>query len=247
MMSLTGTNVLAVAWKQYRFKTKIHAIKFIILLAAQLLALLFSFSGVVTSGFYSETITYTIRCISGDIIIVFTLIWAFVIGYNMSNSLKQDFTFVSNRLSSHLSSIAFLLASAILAGVTATLCGILLRVLAVLVQGGQNYSGLFIPPLDLVSGIYAAILYALLVSAGGYLFGMLVQKNWAFLVLIPGLLLGTLFVEARTTGQTRLLINAVYFFIKESSHFLFFLKVFLTAVLLFGLVILFSNRMEVRK
>jgi hypothetical protein len=143
MMSLTGTNVLAVAWKQYRFKTKIHAIKFIILLAAQLLALLFSFSGVVTSGFYSETITYTIRCISGDIIIVFTLIWAFVIGYNMSNSLKQDFTFVSNRLSSHLSSIAFLLASAILAGVTATLCGILLRVNSVVAYLQHLLLGLF--------------------------------------------------------------------------------------------------------
>lgn len=246
MMSLTKTSVLAVAWKQFRFKTKIHAVKFITLLAAQLLALLLSFGGVSTSGFDSDAISFIIRYISGDLIVVFSLIWVFVTGYNVAgSSFKQDFTFVSNRLSSHLSSIAFLLASAIIAGVTATLCGVLLRVLAVLVQGGQNYSGLFIPPLDLVSGIYAAILYTLLVSAGGYLFGMLVQKNRAFLVLVPALFLGALFMKAETTG--RLLIDAVYFFTKENSCFLFFLKVFLTATLLFGLVILFSNRMEVRK
>ena len=248
MMSLTETNVTSVAKNQYRFKSKIHSGMFFTLIAAQLLALIISFNGVASSGGGSETITFTVRYISGDIIIGFTLIWAFVLGFNMAGSgFSQDFTFVSNRLSSHLSSIAFLLTAAVIAGVTATLGGILLRVLTVFTQSGLDYSGLHIPPLALFSGIFAAILYALLVSAGGYFFGMLVQQNRAFIVLLPGLLFGTLFMEARTTGQSQLLINTIEFFIKESSHSLFFLKVSLVAALLFGLVILFSNRMEVRK
>jgi len=50
MMSLTKTSVPAVAWKQYRFKTKIYAANLITLLAAQLLGLLLSLRGVGFSG-----------------------------------------------------------------------------------------------------------------------------------------------------------------------------------------------------
>ncbi|HPT34122.1 MAG TPA: hypothetical protein PLS32_05745 [Bacillota bacterium] len=247
-MSLTETSVPAVAWKQYRFKTKIYAANLITLLAAQLLGLLLSLRGVGFSGYSTETVTYQITYISGDIIVVITLIWAFVVGYNLAgNSFKQDFVFVSNRLSSHFSNIAYLLTSAVIAGVTASLGGILLRVLVLLAYGGQNHFGLFIPPLDLAGGIFAAILYALLVSAGGYLFGMLVQLSRAFIVLVPGLLIGALYMEVKTTGQARLLLDAINFFVQESSYFLFFVKVFLAVVLGFALVIFFSQRMEVRK
>ncbi len=76
---------------------------------------------------------------------------------------------------------------------------------------------------------------------------MLVQLSRAFIVLVPGLLIGALYMEAKTTGQARLLLDAVNFFVQESSYFLFFVKVFLAVVLGFALVIFFSQRMEVRK
>jgi hypothetical protein len=59
--------------------------------------------------------------------------------------------------------------------------------------------------------------------------------------------LGTLFVEARNTGQVRTLISAIKLFTAESSLAFFALKVVLASAIIFGCVILFSNRMEVRK
>ncbi|MDD4239081.1 MAG: hypothetical protein PHT62_11095 [Desulfotomaculaceae bacterium] len=249
MMSLTETSILAVAKTQYHYKTKAHAGLFYALIAVQLLAFLFSLNGVGSSGGGSPSISYTIKYITGDMIIIFTLIWAFSIGISMANNgFKTDFTFVSNRLSSHLSSLAFLLTAAVIAGVTATLCGLLLRVVMFLSHGGVDAGPAFwIAPPALLSGIFAATLYAVLLSIIGYLIGMLTQRYPAFVVLLPGLLFGTLFVEARSTGQTGTLISAIEFFSTEGSHALLALKVVLVSSIVFGCVILFFNRMEVRK
>ncbi len=99
----------------------------------------------------------------------------------------------------------------------------------------------------MLSSIFVAILYALLLSCLGYFFSMLVQRNKAFALLLPGLFFGTLMVEARSTGQAKLLTNTIEFFTKESSPELFALKIILVSAVLLGSVILFSDRMEVRK
>jgi len=250
MMFLTETNLMTVAKTQYRYKIKANAGMFVILIAVQLLAFLLSLNGGVgASSGGSDGITYNIKYISGDIIIVLTLFWALSIGISTAGSgFKMDFTFISNRVSSHLSSIAFLLTAAVVGGVTATLCGILLRVVMYYTQAGVDTgSGFWIAPLSLLTGIFATILYAVLTSSIGYFAGMLVQRNRVFIVLLPVLFFGTLFVEARSTSQVQTLISAIEFFSKESSHALFALKAILVSALLYGCVILFSNRMEVRK
>lgn len=248
-MSLTETNVLSVAKTQYRYKTKANAGMFFPLIAAQMLALLISFNGVASSGGGTDNYSYTIRHISSDIIIIFTLIWAFIIGINLaSNSFRMDFTFISNRLSSHLSSLGFLLTAAVIGGVTATLSGVLLRVILFISQGGVDAgSGFWIAPLSLLSGTFTAVLYALLLCVIGYFAGMLTLRNRAFAVLLLGLFIGTLFVNARSTGTAQHVINAIEFFTNESSFPLFFVKIILVSALMFGCVILFSDRMEVRK
>lgn len=249
-MSLTETNLLSVVKKQYRYKTKANAGVFFNLIAAQSLAFLFSLNGVASSGGGSmEGISYSIKHISGDIIIIFTLIWAFLIGLNIAGSgFKMDFTFTSNRRSSHLSSIAFLLTASVVGGLTATLSGVLLRVVMFFTHSGVDASsGFWIAPLTMLSSIFAAILYALLLSSLGYFVSMLVQRNKAFGLLLPGLFFGTLLVEARSTGQALFLINTIEFFTKESSPALFTLKIILVSAVLFGSVILFSDKMEVRK
>jgi hypothetical protein len=249
MMSLTETSTPAVVKTQYHYKLKAHGGLFLTLMAAQLLAFLLSLNGVGSSTSSAQGISYTVKYISGDMIIIFTLIWAFSIGISVANNgFKTDFTFVSNRLSSHLSSLAFLLTAAVIAGVTATFCGLLLRVVIFLFHSGVDASsGLWIAPPALLSGIFAATLYAAHLSIIGYLIGMLTQRYPAFVVLLPGLVLGTLFVEARNTGQVRTLISAIKLFTAESSLAFFALKVVLASVIIFGCVILFSNRMEVRK
>lgn len=249
-MSLTETNLMAVTKTQYRYKTKANAGMFVLLMAVQLLAFLLSLGGVgSTGGGTSDGLTYSIKYISGDIIIIFTLIWALGIGISTaSNGFKLDFTFISNRLSSHLSSIAFLITAAVVGGVTATLCGVLLRVFMYYTHSSvEAGAGFWIAPLSLLTGIISASLYAVLISSIGYFAGMLVQRNLAFAVLLPGLIFGTILVDARSTGQAQLLINTIEFFSKESSLALFALKIILVSALVYGCIILFSNRMEVRK
>ncbi|WP_157872705.1 hypothetical protein [Desulfoscipio gibsoniae] len=247
---MTETSALTVVKTQYHYKTKAHAGLFFTLIAVQLLAFLLSLNGVGgSSGGSSQGIFYTIKYITGDMIIVFTLIWAFSIGISMANNgFKTDFTFVSNRLSSHLSSLAFLLTAAVIGGVTATLCGLLLRVVLFFSHGGVDAGPAFwIAPSALLSGIFAATLYAALLSIIGYSVGMLTQRHPAFVVLLPGLFFGTLFVEARSTGEAHTLISAIEWFSTESSHALLALKVVLVSAIIFGCVILLFNRMEVRK
>ena len=249
-MSLTEADLLSVVKKQYLYKTKANTGVFFNLIAAQMMAFLFSLNGVASSGGGSmEGISYTIKHISGDIIIIFTLIWAFLIGLNMASSgFKMDFTFISNRRSSNLSSIAFLITAAVVGGLTAILCGVLLRVVMFFAYSGVDAgSGLWIAPSAMLSSIFAAILYTLFLSCLGYFASMLVQRNKAFGLLLPGLFFGTLLVEARSTGQAQLLINTIEFFTKESSLMLFAVKVILVSAVLLVSVVLFSDRMEVRK
>lgn len=249
MMSLTKTSVLAVARTQYHYKIKGYTGLFFTLMAAQLLAFLFSLNSTGSSGGGSNGIYYAIKHVTGDVIIFFTLIWAFSIGISMAkNGFKADFTFVSNRLSSHLSNLAFFLTAAIIAGVTATLCGLMLRVVVFFFHSVTDAGPAFwIAPPVLLSGILAAALYAALLSVTGYLAGMITQRYPVFVVLLPSLFFGTLFFEYRNTGQIQTFIKIIEFFSKEGSLALLTLKVFLVSAMIFGCVILFFNRTEVRK
>lgn len=250
MMSLTETSLISVAKTQYRYKAKANAGMFITLIAAQLLAALITYSsGVMSTGIGGPSITYTVKHMSGDMIIIFTLIWAFVIGIIIAtNGFKMDFTFVSNRLSSNLSGAAFLLTAAAVGGLTATLCGMTLRVILYYTHADViTDAGFWVASSVLAGGIFASVLYVLLLSSIGYFSGMLVQWNRAFIVLLPGLIFGILFVEARSTGQAKTLIAAIEFFTKESSLALLAAKAIVISMLLLACAALLSNRMEVRK
>lgn len=249
MMSLAEANVLVNAKKQYNYKLKANASFFFTLISVQLVAILLSFNGVGSMGTGSEGISIVVKYISGDMIIIFTILWAFVIGLNLAtNAFRLDFTFVSNRLSSNLSSIYILLTAAVVGGVSATLSGILLRVLVVLLNGSASLgSGLYIAPLTLLGGIYVTILYVLLLSSFGYFSGILGQRNKALTILIPALVLGTMFAETRSSGNPQLFLTMVQFFTAERSYLLITLKISLVAALLFGCVILLSEKLEVRR
>jgi hypothetical protein len=249
MMSLTETSLTFVVKKQYYYKLKAHAGLFFSLMAAQLLALLISVSGVATSSSSSGSgLVYIRTSVSSDVLVIFTLIWAFAIGATLAgNSFRLDFTFVSNRLSSNLSSILFLLTAAALGGLTASLGGILLRVAMYFIESGIiTGAGFWIAPQTLLGGILIASLYMLMLCSLGYFVGMLAQRNVAYVGLLFGIFFGILFLELRTSGQAALFLNSIGFFTKESSYLLFTLKAVMASALIFGTVIFFSNRLEVR-
>ncbi|NLZ93323.1 MAG: hypothetical protein GX922_04810 [Firmicutes bacterium] len=246
MMSLSTINLFTNVKRQLNYKLKANAGILFSLVAVQLLAALLSYNGTVSIGWGSGTSFISLRLVSGDIIIIFSLIWAFTAGLIVAaNSQRYDFVFVTNRLSSNLSSVAVLFILSVGGGVSATLCGILLRVYLLL--NNNSISSTYLSPYILLIGICSAVLYSLLFSAIGYFLGILSQRNKAYAVLLPALFFGLLFVEARSVGSTRHILSVIYFFIKESSLLIFALKILLAVALLYSAVILIANRMEVRQ
>ncbi|HZK24583.1 MAG TPA: hypothetical protein VFC74_04270 [Oscillospiraceae bacterium] len=247
-MSFHEPKLLAVCKKQYAYKLKTNLGIFFSLMIVQLLALLLSLNGSASMGAGSSSMVINLKLISGDIIIVFTLIWAFIIGNTVAgNACRLDFSFVSTRLTSNLASVCLLATAALVGGITATLSGVLLRLLVYWFQDVYTNNSLYLAPLTLLSGSYVTALYAFLLSVLGYFFGMLTQRNKALTIVIPVLFLGSLFIEARRAGEVQLLTTIFVFFVRETSMLLFSMKVVCAAALLFATVILFTNRMEVRR
>ncbi|WP_338753661.1 hypothetical protein [Bacillus sp. FJAT-52991] len=247
-MSLTNVTLGNVVKKQYVFKLKSYIGALTALISVQLLAMFFSFNASSMSSTSREGLTVKITYYSADIVVIFTIVWAFIIASILPTKAyrNDDFTFVTNRVSSHISNILILFTLSMLGGITAISVSFLLRVIAYFFTDIQftNINYLFHAPHHLLIGVIAASLYMFLFSALGYFAGTLVQLSRAFIFLLPILYLGPLLVGA-TSGRD---MTAIYqFFFGESSILLFVIKVFITVALLFTCSIALSNRMEVRQ
>ncbi len=252
MMSLTETNLIEVTKRQYFYKLRGYMSMFLNMVGVQIVALLFSSGGVSgSSGMSSNNIQFSVNWFSADMVLSFTLMWAFVVAiYLTTNNYRNiDFGFVSNRLSSNLSNIAFLLTAGVAGGITASLAGYLIRVIAYLSTGSQHIvsENFFILPQELLAGTIAAVLYIILVSSLGYFVGILAQLHKAIVVLLPALIFGTMIAEAKIAGKPQTFVKLAEFFTNEGSFTLFALKVMITVVVLFWGGIIMSNRLEVRQ
>jgi hypothetical protein len=246
-MSLKTTSLVETVKKQYFYKLKANIDSFSSLVGIQLLALIFSFGGVGSSGMGGGDISVNVKHYSSDIVLLFTFIWAFVTAITITTRpyRNHDFSYVTNRLSSSLSNLLFLGTTSILGGLTAMLSGNLLQVFTSLFSnehiyqfnnGGQHF----------ILGITAIFFYLVLVSSLGYFVGTLVQVNKLFIIVIPVLLIGILFLEGSTFRQP-ILSNVFQFYVMESSFILFIVKAVLTSVTLLTLAISILNRLEVRR
>ena len=112
MMSLTNQLIWQkTVKKQYFFKLKANIDAFSSLVWIQLLAHLFSLGGVASMGMGGTNLSVDVKYYSADLVIGFTMLWAFVTAITITTKpyRNHDFTFVTNRLSSSLSNILFLL------------------------------------------------------------------------------------------------------------------------------------------
>jgi hypothetical protein len=247
MMSLTSANVTEVVKKQLGFKLKANIDAFSSLVGLQSLAMLFSFGGVSTYGISSNYFDMDVKFFSADLVIIFTMLWAFgtAITITTMQHRNQDFTFVTNRLSSGVSNVLFLLAASILGGVTAVLSSFLLRVAGYFVYGPSLY-GAEIVVGELLVGVFVTILYVFMASSIGYFIGTLTQVSKVFIILTPALIVGTLFLDTAINRDP--VVQKLYqFYFTESSLLLFFVKILLTAAIFFVASISLLNRMEVRR
>ncbi|KQL17557.1 hypothetical protein [Cytobacillus solani] len=246
-MSLVIANLVDIVKKQYLFKLKANIDSFSSLIWIQLLALLFSLGGVGSTLASSGYLSIEVKYYSADLVIAFTMIWAFVTAIIITTKpyRNQDFTYVTNRLSSSLANIIFLLTASIIGGITAMLVNNLLKIIAYFIFNEQLYSfqsGFR----ELALGISMTILYVFCISAFGYLVGTLVQVSKLFILFVPVLFFGTILLK--TSVQKEPFLTSIFkFYFFEPSLLLLLLKILLTSCLFFFTSIAILNRMEVRR
>lgn len=130
-MSLSKANLMDVVKRQYVFKLKSYIQVFMTLVVLQLLAILFSFNGAGMMGSSNASVEVDIQFYSADIVVVFTMLWAFITAILITTKAyrNDDFAFVTNRLSSNLSNMIFLLTASILGATLAILSSYLMKVM----------------------------------------------------------------------------------------------------------------------
>jgi len=248
-MSLTTTSLVEAVRNQYFYKLKANIDSFSSLVGIQILAMLFSFGGVGSSGFGGEDISVNIKYYSSDMVFVFTMIWAFITAITITTKpyRNYDFTFVTNRLSSGLANVLFLGSAGLLGAITSVMSGNLLQVISALFMDEQLYhlSG---GSSHYILGIFSTFFYLLLISSIGYFIGTLVQFSKVFVVIIPGLFIGTLFFQALALQEKEpFLWSLIQFYTTETTVSLFILKAVLTTLAFFALATSVLNRLEVKR
>lgn len=251
MMSLTTISMGSLVKKQYQFKLKSYVGLFNSLMVVQLLAIVFSFVGSGQSGgggSYGPDVR--ISYYSADAVVYFTIMWAFISAILITTKAyrEDDFTFVTNRLSGNLSNILLLLSASVIGGVTAVLSGYLIKALIYYVFDFNQVIGIGSGPSlqEFFIGLVATILTVFLFSSLGYLVGTLIQLHRTFVVVLPVVFFGLLIIAGKMTGVYSLFSISEFYF-QESSFWLFFFKIIITATLLFSGAALMSNRWEVRR
>ena len=250
MMSLTKLSSATVINKQYKYKLKAYFSVFNSLVIIQLVAILLSFNGTGSIGGGSENIQVYVNYYSADMVIIFTLLWAFITAIVMTTKAYRDddFAFVTNRVTSNVSNVAFLLTASMIGGITAMLSSFLLKIGVYVIHNPESIqgTGLVAGSVELFWGIVASMLYVLLFSALGYLVGTIVQLSRVFMILLPVIFFGVLFISVTNSGGN-ILQRLFEFYFMESSFLIFMFKALSTIVFLFISGTIISNRMEVRR
>ncbi|MBM4762783.1 hypothetical protein GNT69_10865 [Bacillus sp. B15-48] len=247
-MSLTTTSLTDTVKKQYFHKLKANIDSFSSLVGIQILAILFSFAGVGSSGIGGMEYSVNVKYYSSDIVFIFTIIWSFVTAITITTKpyRNHDFSFVSNRLSSSLSNMLFLVTTSILGGFTVMLSSNTIQLLSHLFFDEQLYYLSTTQLHHFILGFIVSFLYLFLVSSIGYFIGTMIQVNKLFVVLFPILFIGLLFFEGNAFRQP-ILSNVFQFFVMESTLFFFVIKTLITTAVLFFAAISVLNRLEVRR
>ena len=248
-MSLKESSLSSIVLKQYVYKLKGHSGLVYSLMFTQLIGLLLSMGprGSTSSG--SEFLSVSVRTYSADTTLLFSCVWIIVMASLLGSKgyRSMEFSLVTNRISSHLSNILLLVTYSVFAGMTSTSMSGLHRIIMVITLNPSEFifDGLRIAPADLLLGILVSSLYMFLLAAGAYLIRMIIELNKSFGVILSLVLLAFVFGTVRIFALN--IENLMRFYTSESSLGIFVLKVLLTVLVLFGLSILTSNRMEVKR
>ncbi|UAL49284.1 hypothetical protein LG311_10395 [Sutcliffiella horikoshii] len=251
MLSLNKVTLDQVVKRQFLYKITAYSGVYISLIILQVIAVLFSLNGVGNSTGGSERISLNIHYYSGNLIFVFTMLWVFIVSIIITSKAyrDEDFSFVTNRLSSDLSNVFFVLVVSVIGTITALMAKYLLQVIVLFLP---KFDSFYHSPISmnigsfLILGTLTAFLYILLCGAAGYFVGTLVRISSLFKILVPVLFVGYLFFGG-FINQVSGLASIVEFFYLETSFITFVLKVLVTVFVLFAGSVAIFNRMGVRQ
>jgi hypothetical protein len=241
-MSLAEVKFSELVKKQFHYKLNSYIGVFTSLVITQIIAILFSLGG--TSGSVSSGDTYSLEMhiYSGNLILVFTLIWAIATSITMTTRAYryEDFTFVTNRLSSNVANFGILITISLIGGITTIMSSLLLKLMIIFINNDTLISGGLTTGKEFFLGCIVSALYILLLSAVGYFIGMLGQLSKYLYIVVPLVIVGFLSQESQ-------LIELVSFFTMETSLSFFLIKVLAIVAALYLGAAVASNRLEVRK
>lgn len=252
MMSLSKISSSQLIMRQYQLKLKSHIGFLSSLVTLQLVAILFSLGGIGQGGRGGLDISMTMHYYTPDYVVIFTIMWAFITAYQLvkKESWEQDYIFVTNRFTSHMANMLFLLTTSVISSVLASLAVFPLQIIGHFVLDFEYILGTGLSPsvLEFIVGLSAMILFIFLMSIIGYLVGILVQGNKVFSVLLPAFVIGFLFLTFRMeqAGKFNPLLAMYDFYLQENSFLLYGIKVILTAGLVFAVSMQLSRKLEVR-
>jgi len=245
-MSFNSPNLIDVVKKQYVYKLWAYASSFSTLVAIQIIAVFFSFLGSGMSGSGNFVYEITIKYYSADMFMIFTMIWGLITAFIIVSKpfLNPDFYFVTNRISSFLSNLLFMMTASIIGAITTILSSFLLKVMVyfqydskqILVQSSD-----YVTPSEFFMGFSASFMYILLGFSIGYFFGLLKEISKLLLTFVATLLLGGLF-----TGLFSEMNVSIYQFFSESSYPLFMSKILFIVTIVFLASFFISRNMEVK-
>lgn len=247
-MYLTEPKFFDIVIRQFRFKMNANAAAFTTLIILQVVLLFTNISGGFSHGY--DALQLYEQSLSNDAVVAATLFWACILGFLLTSEAQRNesFTFVSNRLSYHVTNFLFMLTASIIGGVTAVLTGSVVKLYAILQFEDiiVTTPGLLVAPSDFFIRLATAIAYTLLFFMVSYTIGMFIQLNKIFLLLFVIGWIALTIIE--NTWATFSFMQSIFaFFWHEHSMAVFLLKVSSTILGLFATSILITNRLEVRR
>lgn len=253
MMSLTEISLGTVVKKQYIFKLRSYANLYVSLVITQLIALLFTIGGMVIEnrGIGWNNIFLEVKFYSSLGIFIFTVFWILIYSFILPfpSYRYPDFSFVTNRVSSNMANMGFLITAAIAGGVTVTLGSLLVRNIIYYIGGNEGIlsSNFWVSGGDLFTSMAVGSLYLLLLGTIGYFLGILVQLHRSLYLILPAFILGLL-IYAIYAARTNpgLVSQPILFFVQEEAPVLFILKIIGSVLLLWLGATILSNRVELR-
>ncbi|WP_026702888.1 hypothetical protein [Salibacterium aidingense] len=248
-MSLNKGSSVTIIGRLFRYKCKAYVEMLSSLLLLQLFAVLLSVTIMTssTSTSFQDGLHLTMENYSADMVIVFTMIWGMFSAINLTTRAyrEDDFLFVTNRFTSHVSTILFLAAISTVGGITAAFSSFLVRVLAYYLNDPTVLIGtnMEVGAVLFIIGTASTVFYVLMFTAAGYLAGIIIQWHQLFKLLLPAIILGGLMLQ----GENNTAAWLHDFFYLESSFPIFAGKMLGALLLLFGAALLLANRLEVKQ